>query len=126
MRLLCETHVPGALVQQLRLRGIDAIALQEWQGGAYRNADDETILAAAYADQRILVTFDRMTFPSRLKALAEVGDHHAGVILVSDKTLPPTDIGGLLRTLVRVLDIYGDQGWENRVIYLTAADMAPG
>ncbi len=48
MRLLIETHVAGALVRGLQQHGIDAVALQDWHGGAFRTATDEEILAAAH------------------------------------------------------------------------------
>jgi len=120
MRLLLETHVPRAVTTQLQRHGIDAVALQDWQAGAYREADDEEILMAAAADRRVVVTFDRKTFPSRLKIWAETGLHHAGVLLISQKTFSPTDIGGLVRALLHLVEASGDQDWTDRVVYMSA------
>jgi DNA-binding transcriptional LysR family regulator len=118
-RLLIETHVPDALAQQLRQRGIDALGLQDWRGGSYRTADDDAILTAATADQHIVVTFDRKTFTPLLKAWAEEGRHHAGAVLIPRRTFAPTDIGGMLGALVHLLEEFGDQSWEDRLVYLT-------
>ena len=119
IRLLVETHVPSAVVQHLQRQGIDAVALQHWRGGDYRTATDEVILAAASTEQRIIVTYDRKTFPPLLVTWAQAGMHHAGVVLISRKTIAPTDVGGLLRALTQLFDRYGDEGWVNRVVYLS-------
>jgi hypothetical protein len=42
-----------------------------------------------------LVTYDRRTIPPWLKAWAEEGRRHGGVVFVDEKTIPPADIGGL-------------------------------
>jgi hypothetical protein len=121
MRLLGETHMPGALVPAPHHHTIDTVALQNWQGGAYRDADDATILAAAYQDERVLLTFDLKTIPACLRAWAAAGNHHAGVILVSQKTFLPNDVGSLLRTLVHLAGVSPSQDWLDRVVYLGPA-----
>ncbi len=113
---------PGAVTAQLQAHGIDAVTVQDWRGGAYRDADDEMILIAAREEGRVLVTFDLKTFPSRLREWAEVGDHHAGVLLISQKTFPPTDIGRLVRALLALITRMGDQDWTDRVVYLSAPE----
>ena len=51
-----------------------------------------------------LVTYDRRTIPPLLKAWAEEGLRHAGVIFVDDKTISPADIGGLVSALAKSRD----------------------
>lgn len=120
IRLLIETHVPPSVAQHLRRQGIDAVMLQHWHEGDYRTAADEVILVAATIEQRIIVTYDRTTFPPMLEAWSQAGRHHAGVVLVSRRTIAPTDVGGLVRALTQLFDHYGDEGWVDRVVYLRA------
>src|SRR5450830_577240 len=116
MRLLLDSHVARALAEQLRGHGIDAVALPEWKGGNYRNLDDESLLSLAYADGRVLVTFDCQTIPTLLKSIAEMGQHHAGVILVSSHTFRANDVGRLLHALLSLSERRGDADWEDAVV----------
>lgn len=119
MRLLTDSHIPTAVAEQLRRRGIDALALPEWMGGALRNASDELVLASAYFEKRIMVTYDCRTIPPLLKTLAETGQRHGGVILVDERTLRFDNAGGLVRALQRVCSDEAPDGWEDRVAFLT-------
>jgi hypothetical protein len=118
MRLLLDSHVAKALAEQLRAHGIDAAALPEWKGGNYRTADDEDLLPTAYIDRRILVTFDCQTIPPLIKRIAEAGEYHGGVILVSSRSFRANDIGGLLHALLTLAVQRGSEDWADRVIYL--------
>jgi hypothetical protein len=102
----------------LRGHGIDAVTLTDWKGGNYRNADDESLLSAAHDDRRVLVTFDCQTIPPLLKKLAETGQHHGGVILVSSRTFRANDIGGLLHALLSLFERRGGEDLEDAAIYL--------
>ncbi|HWR17730.1 MAG TPA: hypothetical protein VN577_23070 [Terriglobales bacterium] len=46
------------------------------------------------------VTYDRGTIPPLLKVWAEEERSHGGVLFVDEKTISPTDIGGLVRALI--------------------------
>jgi predicted nuclease of predicted toxin-antitoxin system len=120
MRLLLDSHLPSALARQLQRHEIDAVPLAGWMEGIYRNAADDQILEAAHSDRRVLVTYDVRTVPPLLVEWAETGQHHGGVVLVDDRTLPPNDVGGLLRALLRLIHSRGDAEWEDRVVYLSA------
>jgi predicted nuclease of predicted toxin-antitoxin system len=122
MRLLLETHVHGALAAQLQRHGVDAIAVQDWQAGRYRNAPDEIVLVAAAAEGRVIVTFDLKTFSELLKVWAETGQRHAGVILVLRREGAAQDIGRLLRALLSLHVRAGDQAWTDRAVYLLPAE----
>jgi hypothetical protein len=119
MRLLLDSHLPSALPRQLCRHDVDAMALADWMAGSYRNAADDQILEAAHSDRRVLVTYDVRTIPALLVEWAETGRHHGGIALVDDRTLPPNDVGGLLRALLRLVQSSGGEAWEDRVVYLS-------
>ena len=119
MRLLLDEHISPAVASSLRHPRLDeAIALRDWQQGAYLRKADDVILRAAFADGITLVTFDSATISPLLKVWGASGQAHAGVIFVDDHTLAQNDVGGMVRALMRVLDALGDVSWENRQVYL--------
>ena len=67
MRLLLDAHVPTAIAEDLRRRGIDVLSIQGWQQASYRHARDNNILEAAATDERTLVTFNLSTIPDLLR-----------------------------------------------------------
>src|SRR5438876_9199419 len=104
MKLLLDVHVRLVVASQLRSRGVVAASVAKWQGGHYREAPDDDILHAARSDERVLVSYDQKTIPKLLLAWSNARWHHAGVILVDSRTIPPQDVGGLLRALSRLVD----------------------
>lgn len=121
MRLLLDAHLTPNLARHLSEGGIDAVAIKDWLDRGYRSASDELILSAAFTDERVLVTYDCRTIPSILKEWAESDRHHAGVILVDEKTLQPVDLGGLVRAIRALVSQCGADSWQDRVIFLRAA-----
>ena len=69
--------------------------MAEWEDGNFLGQDDAAFLREAAAQKLTLVTYDRRTIPPLLKAWAEEGRSHAGVIFVDDKSIAPLDIGGI-------------------------------
>jgi predicted nuclease of predicted toxin-antitoxin system len=61
VQLLLDDHTPSVVAEGLRRTGVDAVALAEWLGGLFREAEDELILSRAADDGRVLVTYDRRT-----------------------------------------------------------------
>jgi hypothetical protein len=118
MRLLLDVHMAPAVARALQPAGIDVLHLRDWQDGRYRHAPDELILTAALDDGRTLVTYDLRTIPSLLKEWAETGRQHGGVILVDDRTISHTNVGGLARALRSLAERHGDEPWLDRVVYL--------
>jgi predicted nuclease of predicted toxin-antitoxin system len=55
MNLLVNENIPTSVVQSLRARGHDVLAVKE----TMRGADDPTILARAQVERRLLVTQDK-------------------------------------------------------------------
>ena len=55
MRLLCDENVPRIVIDGLEQDGHDVVWIAERKPGA----PDEKVLAIAFADNRLLVTFDK-------------------------------------------------------------------
>ena len=120
MRLLLDAHVAASVARRLQQDGIDAVSVRDWLDGNYRSAPDDQLLAAAASHWRVLITYDCRSIPPLLKEWAETGRHHAGVVLVDEKTLRPNDIGGLLRALRALVSHSAAENWQDRVVFLRA------
>ena len=53
-----------------------------------------------------------------LKAWAEEGREHGGVVFVDEKTISQANIGGLVRALTELARETIDWDWTNRVYFL--------
>jgi hypothetical protein len=95
----------------------------EWEGGELLGQEDVVLLQRAATQGLSLVTYDRRTIPPILKGWAEEGHSHGGVIFVDEKTLSPTDIGGLVRALAELVKQTGALDWTDR-IYGTYGNIA--
>lgn len=93
-RLLADENIPHPAVTALRAAGHDVHAILEDTPGAF----DEDVLAAARAQSRILLTFDRdlgqLVFERRLRA-------PAGVILFRDA---PATLADTVRLILALVD----------------------
>jgi hypothetical protein len=105
-----------------RCRGLLIQAMQEWESGHFLSAEDELVLQEAHQRRLTLVTFDLRTIPPLLRTWAEQGIDHSGVILVDERTVPQSDIGGLVAALVALVKSQGGVDWTNRVAFLRRAD----
>jgi hypothetical protein len=95
LRLLLDEHISPRVATGLRRRnrGLMVYPLVEWQEGDFLGRDDSACLRAAFSQRLTLVTYDRRTIPPLLKAWAEEGRHHGGVIFVDEKSISPSNIG---------------------------------
>lgn len=115
MRLHLDGHVPRHLAQRFRDVGVDAIILADWSDGVLRRAADEAMLMAAREERLIFVTYDNLTVPVLLHQLAALGRHHAGVMLVNQRTIRPNDHGTLFRSLHHAAVPDASSDWTDRV-----------
>ena len=118
MRLLLDSHLPLAVMEQLRRAEIDCAALSQWRDGTLRTAPDDRILSEAFEENRILVTFDTGTIPAMLGDWAKQDRHHAGVIVVVSRTIRPNDVGSLVRSLRALVEEESTLEWQDRIRYL--------
>jgi hypothetical protein len=120
LKLLLDEHISPQAAVGLRRKNksLTVRALIELEDGVLLGQDDATCLRAAAALGLTLVTYDVRTIPSLLKAWAEEGRSHAGVIFVDAKTISPSDIGGLVRGLTELVQVTGRWNWKDRVSFL--------
>jgi hypothetical protein len=120
LRLLLDEHISPDVAEGLRRRDrrISVICLAEWEGGLFTGMGDELLLSQAAKHKLTLVTYDRRTIPPLLKMWAESGSNHGGVIFVDEKTIPPSDFGGLIRALQKLFQESATWEWADRVSFL--------
>ncbi len=89
IRFLLDEHVPLAVLDGLRRRGIDVTSIDELQ---LKGTDDPDILELAKAQGRIVVTQD-----TDFLAFPPVISDHAGIVFVRD--------GMSIRSVLNVLEL---------------------
>jgi hypothetical protein len=120
LKLLLDEHISTAVADGLRrrLHSPVVICMTEWEGGAFLGQPDSTCLQQAAMQRLTLVNYDRRTIPPLLKAWAEEDRKHGGVIFVDEKTISPSDTGGLVRALSNLSSKTANWDWTNRVCFL--------
>lgn len=120
LKLLLDEHISPAVADGLRHRSRLTVvsSMTEWEEGEFLGRQDSDCMQQAAAQGLTLVTYDRRTIPALLKVWGEEGRKHGGVIFVDEKTLSPSDIGGLVRALSSLLQKTSEWDWTNRVCFL--------
>lgn len=96
--------------------------LAEWEDGKFLGASNALILGETAAQKFTLITYDRKTIPPLLKVWIETGRDHGGVVFVDEKTIAPSDIGGLIRALAEFAAAHSGYDMTNAVFFLRRPD----
>jgi len=115
--------VQSLYVQSLYVQSLYVQSLYAWRGGALTGTDDALVLQGAAEDGLTLVTYDLKTIPPVLAEWGASGRSHGGVIFVDDRSIAPSDFGGLARALLACLEAQGAWDWTDRIVYLKPAGM---
>ena len=120
LKLLLDEHISRSVADGLRRRHprLVVIHLAEWESGGFLGQPDTACLQQAAARGLTLVTYDRRTIPSLLKAWAEEGRTHGGEIFTDEKTIPPSAAGALVRALGSLWSNTHTWDWTNRICFL--------
>jgi hypothetical protein len=121
LRFLLDEHFSPRIVNQFLSKhpGSNMASLLEWQDGRLSGSPDDLLLTEAHRHQLTLVTYDQATIVPMLKAWAEQGIPHGGVIFIDDKTIRQDDFGAIIRSLAQLWEKARNENWLNRVVYLT-------
>jgi len=120
LKLLLDEHISPDVAEGLRRhqQNIHVVCLAEWENGRFMGLADELLLQEAIAQKLTLVTYDRRTITPLIKAWAEAGHDHSGIIFVDERTIRPSDFGGLIQALQTLYDEAAKWDWLNRVCFL--------
>ena len=120
LKLLLDEHISPTVAKGLvrRHRSLVVHFMAEWEKGRFLGQDDSVCLEHAAELGLTLVTYDRRTIPTLLKAWAEAGRDHGGIIFIDEKTISPADIGGQVRALSSLIRVVAKWKWENRICFL--------
>jgi predicted nuclease of predicted toxin-antitoxin system len=106
VRLYFDENMQGAVLIQLRRRGIDIVTVQEL---GQRGASDESHIIRAREMQRVICTNDQ-----DFLRLASSGITHAGLVFGS----PHTTIGDWVKSLELLCEVVTAEDMENHIEYL--------
>jgi hypothetical protein len=120
LKLLLDEHISPDVAKGVQRRSPSLVihSMVQWEDGNFLGKDDSVCLLEAARQQLTLVTYDRRTIPPLLKLWAEEERSHGGVIFVDEKTISPSNVGGLVRALISLALDAGEMDWSNRVFFL--------
>lgn len=109
-RFFTDEDVYAAVSYALRKAGLDAVSTPE---AGRRGGSDESQLAWAARESRVLVTFNVAHFAALHASWMRQGRHHAGIVVSNQRP-----IGDLLRRLKHVASRLDADAMQDRLEFL--------
>ena len=106
IKFYTDEHVPSAVVEGLRRRGVDVLSTQE---AGLLSASDEEQLALATSQSRVIFTQDDDFLRLHAKGLG-----HSGIVYAPQQT----SIGDMVRGLMLIFQVLDSDEMENHVEFL--------
>jgi predicted nuclease of predicted toxin-antitoxin system len=121
LRLLLDEHFDYAVAEQLRSRGIDALAVTERP--ELKQASDRALLRIATDERRVIVTNNVRDFVTLVEAFGLARETQFGVLLTHNRTFPRTDdgMGSLVRSLAAFVADKDEDWLRDGCMYLPPA-----
>jgi hypothetical protein len=119
LRLLLDEHYNSAIAEELRRRGVDAVAIQK-ERPDLEGQDDDALLRTATLERRVVVTNNVRDYAPLVEDFGLRGEMHFGVIFTDDATFPRTHagIGMMVRALAAFVEGVPDDDLLNGCLYL--------
>jgi hypothetical protein len=113
VRLLLDEHIPRDVALALRRRfpAFDVLSIFDT---SWRGLPDPPLLEILDREGRTLVSRDVNTIPHFVKARLAAGLTHGGVIYADSKRLRQSDVRGLIRRLIALIEKHGTEDWTCR------------
>ena len=120
LSFLLDEHISPIVAQQIQQKQPEIVIfpLLTWQAGRYLGLPDDVILQVANEAQLTLVTYDQNTIPPLLWEWGTAQKDHSGVIFIDYQTIPPSNFGTLVRSLLKLWQQEKQHNWTNRLVYL--------
>lgn len=120
LSFLLDEHISPIVGQEISRQRPEIVIfpLITWQEGRYLGLADEIVLKAATEARLTLVTYDQNTIPPLLCEWGQAQKSHRGVIFIDYQSIPPSNFGLLVRSLLALWEQQGRQDWTNRLVYL--------
>jgi len=92
LRLLLDEHYDSTIAEELRRRGIDAVAIQR-ERSDLEGQDDDVVLRTATVERRVIVTNNVRDYAPLVEDFGLRGETHFGVLFTDDATFPRSKNG---------------------------------
>lgn len=119
MKLYLDENISPNIASELKERGTDAVSVYQVKN---RGLSDREQFEFAQKEKRTFITYDITDFLEIGKEYIAKGKEHYGIILVSSKTIPQSNIGKLVLSIQK-LSVEASKEkdcFKNKIVYLTS------